>query len=100
MGDALDRVRELDGGGETDRALDLLFDTVDDLLLAGRFGECDAILRSADAGEWSATLLVGLLTVTLPARGRLAERAPFVERTRAELAGRGRDTKALLSGLE
>lgn len=61
--------------GKTDAALDLLYDTIDDLLLDHQYAECEKYLREMDPEELPNTVLVGLLTITFAARNFLRERS-------------------------
>jgi hypothetical protein len=72
-----------------DRALDNLYDTVDDLLLAEKFEECDRILRDVDVRTSDVHMLLGYLTITLAAHSKLPYRAAFYEQVRQELTIRG-----------
>lgn len=71
---------------EMDDALDLLYDAVDAALTLGDFAACDRLLKTIDVGRVVPDLLVGLLTITHAARGRLPSRSAFFEATRALLA--------------
>lgn len=61
--------------GKTDAALDLLYDTLDDLLLDHQYAECEKYLRDMDPEKLPNAVLVGLLTITFAARRFLRERA-------------------------
>lgn len=65
---------------EIDDAIDLLFDQVDDLLLAGDFEECNNLLLSIDVKMLDVNLLVALLTITYPAKDELRDRGSVVRR--------------------
>lgn len=96
----LDGARRLDRQEQTDAALDLLYDNVDELLRGGRFAELGRLLDAVQTAEYSADLLLGLLTATLPARSRLPARAAFFERVQRTLQQRGELESGLLTGLE
>jgi hypothetical protein len=86
--------------GQTDRALDLLFDRVDDLLFAERLDECDALLVDLDLERLDPALLVGVLSITFQARRVLLCRAGLVDRVEARLLVLVPDRiDALLKGL-
>lgn len=53
------------------RKLDNLFDQVDDLLVAGRFGEVDKFIRTFPVGSSPIVICIGLLTVCGAARPEL-----------------------------
>lgn len=54
----------LDADGNCDDAIDILFEALDELLLAERYENCDAILQALDVDRMSATLLVGCISFT------------------------------------
>lgn len=96
----LENADRLDKRGQTDAALDIIFDQMDEMLLAGEFDQVDRILAEVIPGSFSVELLLGLLTVTLPAKNRLRNRAPFFERVRQSLYERGETDEGLLVGLD
>lgn len=96
----IDGANRLDRTGHTDAALDLLYDAVDEMLRRREFPEVDAILRDANVADLSINILIGLLTVTLPARSRLSSRAEFYTRVEDILRQRGEFEEGLLTGLE
>lgn len=85
---------------KSDDALDLLFEKVDDLLVEGRMEQCDRLLKKIDEKRLDTSLLVGVLSITLPAKTSLKERPSFFERakTRLQELAPGRSER-LLSGL-
>lgn len=72
--------------GKTDAALDLLYDTLDDLLLDHQYAECEKYLRETDPERLPDAVLVGLLTITFAARRFLRERAYAYLRIAKKLA--------------
>jgi hypothetical protein len=96
----LDYAQLLVSHGQTDTALDLIFDRFDEMLLAGDFNKLDQILAQSCPENLSVDLLVGVLTVTLPARNRLDNRKGFFERVKLALQNRGELQDDLLIGLE
>ncbi len=85
---------------ELEDAIDLLYDNVGELLLAGKMSECDAILRTIDIHRLEGNLMVGILSITLAAREHLPHRKTLV----AEIEEHFRLTdpknvEALMSGL-
>ncbi len=96
----MERANQLDVRGNTDAALDLLYDGADKLLADGKFNEVDSFLESASAEAYSLDLLLGLLTVTLPARSKLEFRPTFFDRVKDTLVGRGEYEVGLLAGLK
>lgn len=96
----IDRAIRLEARGKTSAALDLIYDQVDERLIQGAFSEVDNVLAKAETSRLSSNLLVGLLTITLPARGKLVHRAEFLDRVQRELNRRGELEDGLLIGLD
>ncbi len=61
-----------------DDALDLLYEVIDDLLVSGSFGACERMLGKMDLNRMNADTLVGVLSITLPAKNLLAARERFL----------------------
>ena len=88
--DFLQTVYLLSETGNTRRAIDVVFETVNTLLNDGKLAFCDKILLRADVGRLTSTLMVAFLSITLAAKGRLLARHSFYLRVRAALvADRG-----------
>lgn len=86
---------------EVDKATDFLFDTVDDLLLAGDFTCVDALLAEVDLGRLDTPLLVALLAITSVATEHLPSRPDLVDRVRQRLQVRAPErVHLLMRGLE
>ena len=96
----LDRARRLDQHGQTDAALDLIFDQIDEMLLGDESDRVDAILSEIAPDTFSVDLLVGLLTVTLPAKKLLFNRSAFFTKVEQSLRERGKLDDRLLVGLD
>jgi hypothetical protein len=62
-----------------DPAIDLLFDRVDNLLLAGKFSECDALLKVIDVKRLDSNLIVAALSITDAAKDKLPSRSQFLD---------------------
>lgn len=98
--DFLEQVCELESQ-RRDEALDLIFSTIDDMHIDGKFAEVDKILQIIDVERFSITILLGFLTITSSARKHLKERAGLCRRVRAELTKRNTENiEELLNGLE
>lgn len=69
----MDTLLELAARGENDQALDLVFDTLDDLLLDGRVSDCEAALRAVDPARLPPVVAVGFLAITRSAEDRLRD---------------------------
>jgi hypothetical protein len=96
----LEHARRLDASGQTDFALDIIFDQIDEMLLAGQFDRANQLLIDTAIDEYSVELLLGILTATLPAKDRLPERAEFFRRVEETLRSRGELKDGLLVGLD
>ena len=68
-----------------DAALDAVLKTFDDLFLAGKFDEANSFLMEIDVNRLSVSLMVGILTATLPAKTQLPSRPTFVATIEAAL---------------
>lgn len=85
---------------------DLLFDTIDDMLLAGEFGEVDELLREMPLQALVPELIVVLLSSTKAAAEHLPSRADLYRRSRERLELLCKDgneetfVSELLDGLE
>ena len=87
------------------KRLDAIFDTIDDLCLAGKFDEVDNVLKNVDIQNEPTTLLIGYLTITLMAHkgNKLNCRTLFYDKVEEELRRRGETEKRiknLLVGLK
>lgn len=91
--------QQLDRDSETDQALDVVFDTMDDAFLDGNFSFVDDALERFNIGKCSVALLVGILTVTGPARSKLTKRKKFRDLVETSFRDRGRYDERLLRGL-
>lgn len=89
----------LNDSGESARALDAVFDKVDDWLCAGQFCECDAFLGRLEVESTPSRLLLAILTVTLPASEKLSNREAVFSRAWKTMADRGKDVRRLLGRL-
>lgn len=95
----IDRADRLDRQGHTDLALDLIYDSTDQLMRAGAFSELDTLLATTSPDTHSLDLLLGVLTATLPAKSRLPTRSIFLAKVEATLRQRGDYEDGLLAGL-
>lgn len=97
-----EKIQELTEQRAEEALLDLIYDRLDDLLVAGDFDSCDAILAAVEVARLDPVGMVGFLTITLPARERLPSRAALVTRAREALSQRRpqNEVDALLRGLE
>ncbi len=96
----LNLARRLEGLGHVDRALDIIYGHFDSLLSAHDYLRADAILASIEPKDFGTDLLLGFLTVTLPAKQRLKLRQELFRKVEAELRTRADWQNNLLAGLE
>jgi len=96
----IQRAVRLDDQGRTDAALDLIYDSIDEMMRGGQFSELDSLLERLPTNTLSADMLLGVLTATLPARSRLANRKEFFCDVEACLKDRREFEDGLLTGLE
>ena len=98
----LDEVYGLAGNGEEDRAIDVIFEHVNGLLIEGRFDVCDRILAEVDIARIPPVLMISFLTITAAAKPQLHNRDSFFRNVAGVIAReRGeRAAERLLNGLE
>lgn len=96
----LQQANHLDRRGHTDAALDIVFEQIDELLLDGEFAQVDRLLSDIVPAAYSADLLLGILTITLPAKHRLSQRQMFYQQVEQALVQRDEMEDGLLVGLE
>ncbi len=82
---ALSQIYSACGKGDSDGALDIILDIVDDLLDEARFVDCDNLLSAADVTKLDETAIIGFLATTVVAKSQLTEREAFMERMLKEL---------------
>lgn len=96
----LDQAAALEKAGKKEQSLDVIFNHLDDLLIASKFAECDAELLSIAPDMMSNAQLLTVLTATAGAKEHLRNRGVFYGRVKLILEARGADSKRLLVGLE
>jgi len=96
----INHAKRLDQSGQTDAALDIIFDLIDEMLLADQFEQVDRTLVGSWPRDLSTDLLLAFLTATLPARERLPHLRAFVENVRQVLQDRDENVDGQLVGLE
>lgn len=67
-----------------DKELDIIYDSIDELLSAGKYTTIDMILRHWNHND-EPDFLVGILTITLAAKSQLPSRAILYNATVARL---------------
>jgi hypothetical protein len=103
-GELLSRVEQLAADGKESAAIDLVYDVLDELLIARDMGQACWILRMASQSTelLPMSVLLSLLTVTLPWAASLPDRAEFFQAVAARArTERGAEEAArLLRGLD
>jgi len=91
---------------DIDDRLDYIYDILDDWMIAGNFDKCDEVLQTIYDKHLNMTsrhldIFMGLLTITLPSKDKLKNRASFVKAIHDKLlVQEGKEhTDALMSGL-
>lgn len=94
------RLTAIEASGKRDKALDELYDAIDEMLYEGKLPELGDLLEELDVSEMSIHVMLGFLTATLPARDQLSSaREALKSRVEAELRHRGEFRESLLAGL-
>lgn len=93
----LTRAITLEGEDKTEAALDLVYNHIDDDLIAQRFEEVEHLLCYDDNHLLETNLILGIITVTRPYRLNLLARPTFCAAVRATLIERGYDPDTLLT---
>lgn len=99
-GSFLSRAKQLENDNRIDKALDLVYASIDQMLRSERFSEVNTLLDSLLLADYSTDVLLTLLTATFPAKSHLPSRLTFYEKARHLLDQRGEDVETLLVGLE
>ncbi len=79
----VDEMLSLDASEKYRKTLDILFTNLDKLHIEGKFQESDEVIRSLNFEKLSVTLIVGILTITLPAKDKLNNRESFFNKAEA-----------------
>lgn len=96
----IENIYSLVSKNQTEKAVDVLFDNFDDLLRRSELDLCDSALRSIDIRRLDVTTMLGILSITKPARSRLRARAETVLKIEEMLNSLDPDrTDRLLVGL-
>lgn len=83
------------------QSLDVIYRTIDNEMLAGRFYELDMFLRVLIelTADLSIDHMLGYLTITKAAADHLPGRINFFSKVKEELQSRGEDAETILTGL-
>ncbi len=83
------------------KALDILYEELDEALIAGQFEEVDIYLRHVNVSRYRVEILIGFLTITFVWKDSLKERAGFYDRVKARVEKSYPDREEkILMGLE
>jgi hypothetical protein len=93
----LDKVYRLSREDEH-KAVDAVYNFMDDLLLAGRFSACDETLKRAAPENFTLAVAISFLIVTRRANSKLPERDAFFTRAEAVFV-EGREAAEIKSAL-
>lgn len=85
----LAEAKRLSAGASFHTSIDYIFDSLDELMIAGDFAAVDCILAAADPRDFGTTNVLAFLVITLSSRELLRERAGYVDRATAALRERG-----------
>jgi hypothetical protein len=84
------------------KAIDVVFDNIDNLCCEQKFEEIDEILSKADLDRLDENLIVAFLTISFGAKNYIKQRASFYEKAKLKLLGSENENvvKEILNGLE
>ena len=85
IADRLAEIREFDRQGKTRKALARLYDALGPAVVERNSVTCEHWLELVEVDSFSSTILVGVLTITLPARGWLGARETFYHKVKDHL---------------
>lgn len=98
----LSEIKIIDEAGSTSGALNLMYNSIDTLMINSEYGAVDSLLAAIEVKNFSVAMLIGFLTITLQWRSKLDEREMLFERIQLEVERKFPPEKSrrLLSGLE
>ena len=96
----LAQAKRLVDHGKIDAAIDIIFDQIDEMLLARQFERVDQILRDVECRGYSIDILLSLLTITLAAKRHLPSRPAFYDLVVSTLGERNELSDGVLIGLD
>ena len=70
---------DLAHSGAIDDALDIIYDTIDDLALSGKFEDINAAISELEPQNLEEHVIIGLLSITLPFKKHIPSRQWFYE---------------------
>lgn len=96
----LEKVGEFDKSSMFDHAIDLVFKNINNMFLDGKFDDVDNLLKLVNVKQYSANVLLALLTITLCAKNKLPRRRMFYEKVKHQLVATEIYDDAILAGLD
>ncbi|MCX7587114.1 hypothetical protein [Phenylobacterium sp. 58.2.17] len=72
---------------------------INDLIQTESFHQLNLVLSSINVSDATSQALLAIARYSAPARAKLSEWRPFVDKVRLELGRRGEDTETLMTGL-
>ena len=78
--DWLNSAIEKEKEGDYDSALDLIYDNLDDMLLAGEYDKVNRFFDELETYDYNDCILFGILTVTSYGKEHLPSREKFINR--------------------
>jgi hypothetical protein len=96
----LNRARRKEHQGRPNSALDLVYNHVDEMQLAGKFSNVDDHIASIDCDEFPVDRLLARLTITYAAKSHLLRRRDFYDRVEDSIRRRDEWEDGLLYGLD
>lgn len=97
-----ERVENYCSSGQTDCALDMIYDVVDDMLIEGHTEPVDRLLRRLRVQHMDIATMLGFLSITCGDASRLPSRPAYLQAVRDDLRRRGEQDRMgdLLHGLD
>jgi ribosomal protein L17 len=94
------RASALETSGSAAKAIDTIFQEIDERFRNGQFKECNELLETTDPKCLSARLIVALLSITLAASRELSARRKFYSAARKAILSRGMNPDSVVGGLQ
>jgi hypothetical protein len=102
MNDLLEKVLVLQKEEKHSEAGDIIYDTIDDTMLAGDYSSVNDFLKQVDVNQLETSLLLCILVITMPWISKLDYRITFFNKVREIFVGRHQQDKAdrLVKGIK
>jgi hypothetical protein len=82
--DIIERAISLENSGQTESAIDIIRQEINELLKLGMFTEVDSIFMLIDISKLSPDIIYSLIVATKPAHKNLLHRKSFVDMAKQE----------------